>query len=302
MLIRKRVYIVLNVVNKKCKNKTCDKIPSFNFPTEKISIYCFEHKKNGMIDVHNNTCQEKSCSNIPLYGLKNTKKRQFCTNHKKDGMINLILENKCSVPECQDEYEFIVDGDKLCSTHSPDNYKINVKRLCKYCDIKEESKYICKRCQQISNKKEWGIVRYLRTAINTPFIYNSSKMLQGCSKKRPDVYFELNKHCVIVEIDEYQHKTYEDSCECSRINEIVNGIGGKSIIIIRFNPDITKNKNKKLDLKLSDKIDLLVSTIKKELIKDYDKFQVKLIQLYYDDNYTKYKRIKTENITDKVSI
>lgn len=38
------------------------------------------------------------------------------------------------------------------------------------------------------------IIRYLRKNINTQFEYNSSKMLGACSKKRPDVYFELNKH------------------------------------------------------------------------------------------------------------
>ena len=40
-----------------------------------------------------------------------------------------------------------------------------------------------------------------------------------------------------MEIDENQHKVYDDICECSRINEIVNGVGGIPITIIRFNPD-----------------------------------------------------------------
>jgi hypothetical protein len=127
-------------------------------------------------------------------------------------------------------------------------------------------------------------------------------MLQGCSKKRPDIYFELNSHCLIVEIDENQHKTYDDSCECSRINEIVNGIGGKSVIIIRFNPDTTKHKSKKLPLLLSDKINLLVNTIKEELTKEYDSFLVKIIQIYYDDDYETYMDIKEEIITDIVCI
>ena len=43
-------------------------------------------------------------------------------------------------------------------------------------------------------------------------------------------------------------------------------------------------------------------TIKKELVKDYDKFIVKLIQLYYDDDNDKYKKKKTEEITDLVCI
>ena len=127
-------------------------------------------------------------------------------------------------------------------------------------------------------------------------------MLQGCSKKRPDVYFELNKHCIIVEIDEHQHKSYGDSCECARINEIVNGIGGKSVIIIRFNPDTTKHNEERLKLDLSNKIDLLVDTVKKELVKEYDDFIVKIIQLYYDDNYEKYHEVKEEDITKQVCV
>ena len=127
-------------------------------------------------------------------------------------------------------------------------------------------------------------------------------MLQGCSKKRPDVYFELDKHCLIVEIDEHQHKSYEDTCECARINEIVNGIGGNSVIIIRFNPDTTKHNQKRLKLDLSDKIDLLVDTVKEELVKEYDEFIVKIIQLYYDDDYEKYHEVKEEDITKQVCI
>jgi hypothetical protein len=127
-------------------------------------------------------------------------------------------------------------------------------------------------------------------------------MLQGCSKKRPDIYFELDRHCVIVEVDEHQHNAYEDSCECSRINEIVNGIGGKSIIIIRYNPDIVRNKGIMLDIKQEDRIGLLVKSIKEELVKEYDKFIVKIIQIYFDDNYEKYKFVKEEEITNIVCI
>lgn len=151
-------------------------------------------------------------------------------------------------------------------------------------------------------KKEWAIVRYLRKSIDTKFEYNSSKMLQGCSKKRPDVYFELVGHVVIVEIDEHQHNTYEDSCECSRINEIVNGIGGKPVIIIRYNPDIVRNNGKQLNIKQGDRIDLLVQVIKDELIKVYESFIVKVIQIFYNDNYKIYQQVKEEIITDKVCI
>lgn len=127
-------------------------------------------------------------------------------------------------------------------------------------------------------------------------------MLQGCSKKRPDIYFELPTHCVIVEVDEHQHKTYQDLCECARLNEIVNGIGGKPIVIIRFNPDNFKNQGKSLNSPMETRLNLLVKTIKTQLIKTHDKFSVKLIQLFYDDDYQVYKPVKKENITKLVSI
>ncbi len=51
-------------------------------------------------------------------------------------------------------------------------------------------------------------------------------------KKRPDIYFEFDKHCVIVEINENQHKSYDDYCECARINEIINGIGVNQLFLL----------------------------------------------------------------------
>ena len=110
-------------------------------------------------------------------------------------------------------------------------------------------------------------------------------MLQGCSKKRPDIYFELLQHCLIVEVDENQHNSYEDSCECARINEIVNGIGGKSVVFIRYNPDNIKNNTNIIQISQLDRLKLLVETIKSELVKDYDMFLVKIIQLFYNDDY-----------------
>jgi Holliday junction resolvase len=129
-------------------------------------------------------------------------------------------------------------------------------------------------------------------------------MLNGCSKKRPDVFFDLPGHCVIVEIDEHQHRSYEESCECARLCEIVSGIGGKPVIVIRFNPDSTRKAGRILPLELADKLDLLVATIKTELMASYDTFMVKLVQLYFDDisDATGFQALKEEDITDRVAL
>ena len=296
---------MINVISKKCIYNYCIKQPIFNLPSETKALYCYEHKKENMINVISKKCIHTNCIKQACYNLQNETRALYCSAHKKENMI-FIRKKKCIYKGCLKIPIFNLPNETeglYCSKHKNDNMiNIKNKRLCKYCDIKEESNFICKECQKIKNKKEWFIVRYLRKVIDTKFEYNSSKMLQGCSKKRPDIYFELDKHCLIVEIDENQHTTYEDNCECSRINEIVNGIGGKSIIIIRYNPDTIKNKGKIIEIKQEERINLLVKSIKEELVKDYEKFIVKLIQLYYDDNYEEYKEIKEEEITKLVCI
>lgn len=181
--------------------------------------------------------------------------------------------------------------------------EVALKRLCKYCDIKENSPFVCKDCTRVQNKKEWGVVRHIRRHVRAPFEYNSSKMLQGCSKKRPDVYFEQPGHCVIVEVDEHQHRSYEDSCECARLNEIVNGIGGRPVVVIRFNPDVTRHRGTPLPLTMGDKMDLLIDTIKEELDREHARFGVEIIQLYYDDaTSVAYMPRKAEDITDIICV
>ena len=67
-------------------------------------------------------------------------------------MVNLILENKCSIENCNNEYEHIHNDKKYCKTHIEENYGLVVKRLCKYCDIKEETNYVCKECKKNKNR------------------------------------------------------------------------------------------------------------------------------------------------------
>ena len=47
---------------------------------------------------------------------------------------------------------------------------------------------------------------------------------------------------------------------------------------------------------LSHNIDLLIELIKDELVKNYCEFVVKIIQLYYDDDYKIYQPVKEEII------
>jgi len=72
------------------------------------------------------------------------------------------------------------------------------------------------------------------------------KIEDGCSKRRPDLLLDLGYHIIIIEIDETQHKNYDEICENKRIMEISQDLGHRPIIFIRFNPDSYKNKENKL--------------------------------------------------------
>ena len=63
------------------------------------------------------------------------------------------------------------------------------------------------------------------------------KIVDGCSKRRPDLLLDLGYQIIIVEIDENQHIDYDCSCENKRIMELSQDLSHRPIIFIRFNPD-----------------------------------------------------------------
>lgn len=325
--------------NKICQELHCKIRASYNYIDNKKPIFCAKHQKNNMVIVTNKLCEELNCNHMAYYGIMYEnpthcvlhksdemvsmrgrhceypecnlrpsygflgKKSLFCVQHKLDNMVYAYEHNKCQTENCMLEYEFIVDDVKYCVNHCPNKEYISaIKKTCKYCDIDEHSIFVCNECENTKNKIEWSVVRYLKKNIKREFIYNSSGILQGCSANRPDIYFELYKHVIIVEIDEDQHKRYTDLCECARLNQIVNGIGGLSVIFIRFNPDKIKNNRKSIEIPLIERLDKLINIINDEIIKEYDQFVVKLVQLYYDDNYDCYQYMKIEDITNAICI
>ena len=68
----------------------------------------------------------------------------------------------------------------------------------------------------------------------------------GCSKRRPDIFIDMLTHCVIIEIDEEQHKNYDIICEIARLNELYTDLGDRPLILIRFNPDAYIKNGKKI--------------------------------------------------------
>ncbi len=211
---------MINVISTKCI--TCkDKIPSFNLPTESKGLYCFNCKKPDMINVVNPkciTCKDK----IPIFNLPTERKGLYCFNCKKPDMIN-VVNPKCITESCE-------------QNSLKDNY--------------------CMRCYYFHNPskkpkrlkvKEEEVINYLKQEfMDIEMITDKALIGDGlCLKNRPDVLIHLNKHSIIIEIDEEQHKWYNPICDEARINNIQEALN-RPIIIIRFNPDAYTENGKKI--------------------------------------------------------
>ena len=98
------------------KHKKCiicnNKRPTFGLPGDKIAEYCFNCKKEGMIDIKRFLCI--ICNNKrPTFGLPGDKKAEYCFTCKKDGMVD-ITNSKCI--ECKKTIPvFGFPTDKICN-------------------------------------------------------------------------------------------------------------------------------------------------------------------------------------------
>ncbi len=293
---------MVDINHKKCNHHGCNTRPNYNFEKETTGILCFNHKEDGMIDLTSKFCQAPMCMEKPIYGRAKATKPHFCEKHKTPDMINFVEATKCCINGCNNTYDVKYKNKKYCMQHHPNkNYEANLKKQCKYCDL-ADTQFICKDCDGQLHPKEWMVVNYIKKNIKTPFMSNTSQMFGSCSRKMPDVYFDLDTHCVVVEIDENQHKSYREICECTRLNEIVNGVGGRPVVFIRFNPDKIYNNKKEVVITIESRLIKLLQIVEEELSREHEEFVVELIQLYYDDNHKTYMPMKVMDITGDVAV
>ena len=160
--------------------------------------------------------------------------------------------------------------------------------------IKYKGKYgiskICRKCYNKvtgkSSRIEHTWSNYLDKSIGTEFLASSDKSLiynGGCSLKRPDkLYLGLNL-VEVDELDEQQHKYYNPECEDSRISEIYDedGICGKTLVVIRTNPDKYKNPEGYKKLKREERFKLHIK-LKRYLRLNPPKEKIFIYYMFYN--------------------
>ena len=257
---KKRLYCkehklegMIDVVHKKCEYEGCDKRPTYNEENEKQPLFCKKHKKENMTDIANKKCKYEGCNKQPIYNEEGNNKRLYCKDHKKENMID-VINKRCAFIGCllQPSYNYEDIRKRLyCKDHKKENMVDACNRRCKNnCDtivVHKKYKGYCLFCfihlfpdEKVCynyKTKEKHITDHIKEQFKE-YNWICDKSIQGgCSRRRPDMFIELDEQCIIVEIDENQHNDYDCSCENKRLMELSQDVGHKPIVFIRFNPD-----------------------------------------------------------------
>lgn len=190
----------------------------------KLKTYCKECEGNGICEhgKYKRHCVECDGNEI----CEHHKRRDICIDCKGNG----ICEHNKLRSFCK-----ICDGYRLCKSewcYTSGNTKYN--GYCTRCCI-----YLFPEIQVSRNykTKETDVVNRITETFRDFTWVHDKKIIDGCSRRRPDLLLDVGSHIIIIEIDENKHNSYDCSCENKRVMEISIDLGHRPTVFIRFNPD-----------------------------------------------------------------
>ena len=122
---------MIDVIHKTCLE--CDKRPNFNVKGETKPLYCSKHKKEGMIDIGARMCLD--CDVQPSFNNQGETKPLYCLTHKKEGMID-VKSKRCI--ECKKQPSFNNQGETkplYCADHNKEGMIDVIHKTCLECDV-----------------------------------------------------------------------------------------------------------------------------------------------------------------------
>lgn len=211
---------MINVTISKCIG--CEqKSRVFGFPGER-PINCGECKLPGMINLIGIKCVK--CGDRYAHYNDQGLSPKYCSDCKLPGMI-CIRNRRCSTP--------------LCNTSIL--YNNPYGDLCFRCHVLTHPDDPIIRAYKV---KERHVADFIRKHYDKViYIHYDKKIAEGCSLRRPDILIDMGDYVIIIEIDENQHRRYDDFCEEVRINEIYTDLQDRMLVLLRFNPDGYTDEN-----------------------------------------------------------
>ena len=280
---------------KLCVNDDCYIHASFGIEKNQ-PLFCERHNLMNYENVVNKKCEYENCKIRACFGDKITKSTLFCFEHKEKHHVDNVTK-KCI--ECNKARAWKKDKNGKYSCCSRCFYDL-------YPDSKERYVFMFKQ-KTIINMLEKELKEKYK---NFKFDLIDRVVPNGISKRRPDLiilpkeqsYLNCNDEYVInIEIDENQHNAiYYAEGEDNRTEDLIKDFNCLPYVLIRFNPDFYKKKNKRYPscFKISNSQEINKKEINrriKKLVEEIDyhmnnKPQERLIEkklFYSDDLYIK---------------
>ena len=206
---------------------------------EKIKEYREQNKEK--IKEYREQNKEKIKEYREEYYEQNKEKIKEYYEQNKEKIKEYYEQNKCPHGKCK-RYCKECGGSALCKSswcHTTAIPKYN--NYCLTCCIN-----ICPEIQVSRNykTKEKEVVDRIKEKYPNFTWIHDKKVVDGCSKRRPDLLLDMGYHIIIVEVDENKHSGYDCSCENKRLMELSQDLQHRPIVFIRFNPDSYINQNK----------------------------------------------------------
>ncbi len=331
--------------NKECKSKCNLKLHKASIHNIEVKLHqcdiedCkYETKqkstlKNHKMNIHNigvmlHQCNIDGCE-------KKFKQKGNLKRHKTEIHIIGVKLYECDIKDCN--YKCKRRG--YLKLHKEHVHDIGTHK-CEFCTCNRNSHilykdntgqhYICQKCYKTVTGKGSRIEHvwsdYIDKHLGTEYLSSNDKSLRhngGCQLFRPDKLYIGVDTVELDECDENQHKYQNGSYECeeNRISKIYDedGICGKSLIVIRWNPDnykvppakslprfsseisTRKFAQKYTKKKRAERLKIMVD-LKKHLRKNPPKDKIHIFYLFYDKDNIRisknYKKILVYNSKD----
>ena len=242
----------INLVSACCNFIGCKLQPSFGLEGS-TATKCSKHKEDNFINLNATFCNFIECQVRATFGLEGSTATR-CLKHREDGFINLYA-TLCNFIGCKITAGFGLEGSTAtkCSKHKlPEMVNVvDPKCLTFLCGtlVHSTSRYqgYCFKCfvylfpdnQIVHNykTKERMVVDFIKASFPTMTWTWDRQVINGCSKKRPDLICDYGDQLIIIEIDENQHGSYDPGCENKRIMQLSQDVAHRPLVLIRFNPD-----------------------------------------------------------------
>ena len=258
------------------------------------------HLKTHKMNIHNlgvkwHYCQESNCD-------FKAKHASDIKRHKSDVHNIGVKWYFCQEPDCEYKSkhashikvhrEFLHDiGTNQCE-YCCNNRNSKNRYFCKITGI---SSNICNGCynkvtgKNTRKEKEWS--DYLDKHLGTNGLLSSDKNLKsvgGCQRYRPDkLYTDLN-YVELAECDEFEHRHSNMNYQCDerRISEIYeeDGIIGKNMAVLRWNPDNYTPKEGLKKLSRKERLKVYVELSKKLREKTSHADKIHIYYLFYSED------------------